>query len=352
MNLRIGLCSFLFLVATLTLHAQQTTVYSEANLSYKRGVDFFNQNLYGLAQKEFRSAMDMLRPANEPEWKSLKTDAELYHAKCAVRLDLPEAEKLVLDFLRENAPSPVASQAALEIGDYYFNKKEYDKALTYYDMAPGGTGAIGEEIQFKKGYAYFVTKQFSRAKSAFSNLKENTRSEWYYPANYYYGCCTFFEGKYDEAAKAFTRCEQSEKYKQAVPYYLTMIYAGKKQYEQVISYGGPKAQDNTIKNRPEINQLVGQAYYEKKDYKKALPYLEFAANNGAPLRPADYYQLGYTQYQNGFYKNAIENLEQLSKEDSLLGQNGLYHLGDCYLKTKNKFAARNAFGQASNMNFD
>ncbi|HNG90418.1 MAG TPA: tetratricopeptide repeat protein, partial [Saprospiraceae bacterium] len=282
----------------------------------------------------------------------MKTDAELYHAKCAVRLGQPEAEKLTLDFLREHSPSPAASQAALEIGDYYFNQKEYDRALLYYDMAPAGSGATRDEIQFKKGYAFFVTKQFSRAKGAFAGLKENTRSDWYYPANYYYGCCAFFEGRYDEAEKTFKRCEQSDKYKQSVPYYLTQIYAARKQYDQVIAYGEPKTRASDIKNKPELNQLVGQAYYEKGDFKKALTFLEYAAANNAPLRPADYYQLGYAQYQTGAYRLAIGNFEELSKQDSLLGQNGLYHLGDAYLKTKNKLAARTAFGQAASMNFD
>ena len=183
MNFWKGITSLLFVFAAFALHAQQTTVYTEANLAYHRGVDFFNQNIYGLAQKEFKSAIELLRPVNEPEWKAIKTDAELYHAKCAVRLDQPEAERLTLDFLRENAPAPVASQAALEIGDYYFDQKKYDKALTYYDMAPTGSGSTRDEIQFKKGYSYFVTKQFSRAKGEFGSLKENTRSEWYYPAN-------------------------------------------------------------------------------------------------------------------------------------------------------------------------
>ncbi len=352
MDLRKGIFSFLLLLSCLTLSAQQTAVFTEANLAYKRGLDFFNQSLYGLAQQEFRSAIDMLRPVNEPEWEAVKTDAELYYAKAAVRLDQPQAEQLTLDFLRENSPSPVASQAALEIGDYYFNKKEYDKALTYYDMAPVGSGAARDEIQFKKGYAYFVNKQFPRAKALFAPLKENTRSEWYYPANYYYGCCAFFEGKYDEAQKSFVRAEQSDKYKQAVPYYIAQIYAAKKQYDQVITYAVPKAQDASMKNRPELNQLVGQAYYEKGDYKKALPYLEYAAKNMGNLRPADYYQVGYAQYQSGLYKPAIENFEQLTKQDSMLGQNGLYHLGDSYLRTNNKFAARNAFGQAASMNFD
>lgn len=352
MNLRKGVFSLLLLLVALAINAQQTTVFTEATLAHKRGVDFFNQNLYGLAQKEFRTAMDYLRPVNEPEWKALKTDAELYHAKCAVRLGQPEAEKLVLDFLRENSPSPVASQAALEIGDYYFNKKEYDKAITYYDLAPDGAGAARDEIRFKKGYSYFVSKQFGLAKTQFTPLKENARSEWYYPSNYYYGCCAFFEAKYDDAAKAFARCEQSDKYKAAVPYYLIQIYAAQKNYDKVISYGSPKAKDSNVKNRAEINQLVGQAYYEKGDYKSSMPYLEFAAKNGASLRPSDYYQLGYTQYQNGFYKPAIDNFEQLTKQDSVLGQNGLYHLGDCYLRTKNKFNARNAFGQAASMNYD
>lgn len=356
MILRKGTSFFFLLLAPFLLFAQQTTVFTEANLSYKRGVDFYNQRLFGLAQKEFRTAMDLLRPVNEPEWGALKTDAELYHAKCAVRLQQPEAEKQVFDFLRNQAPAPESSQAALEIGNYYFESKKYDEALAYYDLAPTGaaSGGMRDEIRFKQGYSYFVTKRFTQAKTSFSGLKENTKSEWYYPANYYYGCCTFFEGKYDEAAKAFQRCEQSKEYSRNVPYYLTQIYFAKKQYDLVISYGGTKAKDDNLRNRPELNQLVGQAYFEKGDFKRSLPYLEYAATNGVALRSVDYYQLGYTQYQNGFYKQAISNFEAQTKQDkdNAMGQNGLYHLADCYLRTNNKFAARTAFGQASALNFD
>ncbi|MCK6691976.1 MAG: hypothetical protein L6Q97_07725, partial [Thermoanaerobaculia bacterium] len=92
MNLRKGIFSLLLFLTPFLLVSQQTTVFTEANLAYKRGVEFFNQRLYGLAQKEFRTTMDLLRPVNEPDWRALKTDAELYHAKCAVRLEQPEAE--------------------------------------------------------------------------------------------------------------------------------------------------------------------------------------------------------------------------------------------------------------------
>ncbi len=351
MNLRTGISLCCFLLATILLPAQQTTVFTEANLSYKRGVDFFEQGIYGLAQKEFFSAINTLRPVNEPEWRDLKTNAELYYARCAVRLNQPEAEKVALDFLRDQSPSPVASQAALEIGDYYFGKKEFDKALTYYDMAPAN-GPLGDELRFKMGYSYFVTKKFGQAKSIFAGLKENSRGKYYEDANYYYGCCSFYEKRYDEAQKAFQRLEKSNKYGKIVAYYVCQILFAKGQYDQLITYGEPKAKDNTVRNQSEIAMLVGQAYFEKGDFKSAQRYMEFAANNGVNFRPADFYQLGFAQYQNGFYKNAIENFEQLTKQDSMLGQNGLYHLGDCYLRVRNKGAARNAFGQASSMNFD
>ncbi|MEY3242384.1 MAG: hypothetical protein RIR11_3823 [Bacteroidota bacterium] len=351
MNLRIGISLCCFLVASILLPAQQTTVFTEANLSYKRGVDFFDQGLYGLAQKEFQAAMTTLRPVNEPEWRDLKTSAELYNARCAVRLDQPEAEKVALDFLRDQAPSPVASQAALEMGDYYFGKKAYDKALVYYDMAPA-SGPLRDELRFKMGYSYFVTKKFAQAKSIFAGIKENTRSNYYEDANYYYGCCSFYEKRYDDAQKAFQRCENSQKYKAVIPYYICQIMFAKKQYDQLVTYGEPKAKNKDVRNQAEIAMLVGQAYFEKGDFKSAQKYMEYAANNGVNFRPADFYQLGYSQYQNGFFKNAIDNFEQLDKQDSLLGQNGLYHLGDCYLRQRNKGAARNAFGQASSMNFD
>jgi tetratricopeptide (TPR) repeat protein len=349
MNFRKAIILTLLILPAFTARSQQTTVYTEATLAYKRGVEFFNQHLYAMAQQEFRAAAEYARPVNEPDWKTLKTESELYYAKCAVRLGQPEAEKLALDFLRENSPSPIASQAALEIGNYYFDRKEYEEALKYFDLATSASGQILEEITFKKGYSHFVTKAFTEAKKNFSLLRENTEGAWYFPANYYYGCCMFFEAKYAEAVKAFKICEKSEQYKSAVPYYLLQIYAAQKEYDKVIDYGKSKASDNSLRNRAEINQLVGQAHYEKGKFEAAQPYLEFASKNGLTLRSADYYQLGFTQYMNGDYQEAADNFVKVT-EDSLQIQNSQYHLGDSYLHLKKKTSARVAFGKAARMN--
>ncbi len=348
--------ALLLLGSPFSLKAQQTTIYTEANAAYKRGLEFYQQRLYSMAQKEFLEAVELLRPVNEPEWIALKADAQLQYAKSAVRLGSPEAEKLVIDILRSQAPSPEASQAALEIGNYYFESKQYDKAIAYYDMAPQSSASsqVRDELRFKLGYSYFATKRFGQAKAAFAPLRENQRSAWYYAANYYYGTCAYMEGRYDEAAAAFRRCEDSPEYGQYVPYHLTQIFFAQKKYDQVIAYGSAKAQDSKVRNRAELNQLVGRAYFEKGDYKRALPYLETAAKEGATMTSADFYQLGYAQYQQGFYQQAIANFEAQTKYDrnNAMGQSGLYHLADCYLRTNNKFAARTAFGQAAALDFN
>ncbi|MDX2134330.1 MAG: tetratricopeptide repeat protein [Saprospiraceae bacterium] len=353
---------FLFLpIFCQPLLAQQTTFYTESQRQYRRGLDLYGQRLFGLAQERFERvntplAVDemQLRPVNEAQWEEMRTLAELYEAKAATRLEQPDAEMLVYDFLRTHTPSPIAAQAALEVGDHYFNSKEYEQALRFYDMAPTASpvGKTAEEIQFKKAYCYFVTKDFGNAKSGFNNLRNNTASDWYIPANYYYGCCAFFEKKYDEAAASFKRCEGAPQYSKLAPYYLCQIYFAQKKYNDVIAYGEPRTKDNSLRNLAEINQMVGQSYYELGDFKRARPFLEYGSANGAKMRAADHYQLGYTQYMAGDYAKAIDNFEQLNNQDSLLGQNAHYHKGDCYLQTGNKFNARTAFGQASKMPFD
>jgi len=78
MNFRKAILLMLLSLSALSARSQQTTVYTEATLAYKRGVEFFNQHLYAMAQQEFHNATEYVRPVNEPDWKTLKTESELY----------------------------------------------------------------------------------------------------------------------------------------------------------------------------------------------------------------------------------------------------------------------------------
>ena len=316
-------------------------------------MEFFNKGLFGAAKAEFLEVMEAVKLENEPEYRDLQMQAELHFAKCAIRLQHPDSEKLMVDFIRKYSPEPVASQAVIEAANYYYNDRQYRKALEFLDLIETSSLSAEQrsEVLFKKGYVYFVNKKFSEAKEAFRQIKE-TRNEYYYPSNYYYGMTQFFEGNYNEATRSFEKVSASKKYKSHIPYYLSQIYFAEGSYDQLINYAVPKVNDPQVRDIKEINQLIGQAYFEKRMYSDALPYLEVYADGTGKMREEDFYQLAFTQYQTGYYAAAAENFEQLSSADSKMGQNALYNLADCYIRLNQKEDARNAFGAVSRMNYD
>ncbi len=342
-------------IACLTggLWAQQTTVFTEANLAYKRGEEFYQKGLYGKSRSEYEAARTLLRPANEPQSQMLKTRAELGYAKSAVRLNLPEGENLILDFIRKYRPDPIAYQALIEVANYFFNAKEYEKAINYFSQIPSYelTNEQRAEVKFKMGYSFFVKKKFKEAKNNFREVK-NFEGPYFYPTNYYYGLCEFFDGNYHNAINSFKLVERSKQYKTRIPYYIAQIHFAKGDFDKVIAYTEPKLKSRELRHRKEMNQLVGRAYYENGEYEKALPFLEYYAAKSSRLKEEEFYQLGYAQYQTGRYHDASKNFEQLEKVDSELGQFALYYLADSYLKLGKKNSARNAFGAASRMDFD
>jgi hypothetical protein len=61
MNFRKAILLALLSLPAFSARSQQTTVYTEATLAYERGVEFFNQHLYAMAQQEFRTAAEYVQ---------------------------------------------------------------------------------------------------------------------------------------------------------------------------------------------------------------------------------------------------------------------------------------------------
>lgn len=335
------------------LLAQQTTVFTEANLAYKRGMSFYDQGLFAKAQSEFKDAVNLLLPVNEEEAELLRTKAELYYAKCAVQLNHPDGEKLILDFIRTHSPDPIANQALIDIANYYFNAEDYDKAIDYFTRVPVNSMAREQraEAKFKMGYSFFVKKQFANAKNNFIDIKD-IPGDYFYPTNYYLGLCYFFEGAYDNAIRSFRVAEQYDKYKPQIPYYIAQIYFAERRYDELIAYAEPKLADRGLQKEKEIRQLIGQSYFEKGDYAKALPHLEYYAERTGRMREEEFYQLGFAYYKTGVHQKAIPNFEELANVESQLAQYAMYYLADSYLKLGQKASARTAFATAKRMSYD
>ena len=342
-----------FLFISLSIFSQKTTVYSESQISYKKGSEFYDGGIYGLAQNEFQKTIQLLLPVNEPEAKLLKQRAELLFAKSAVQLGQTEGENLIIEFSRKYQPDPIANEALLDIANFYFNDKKYDQAIAMYDAidAYGLPREQRSEVIFKKGYLNFLKKKFAVAKSQFKSIKE-VQNQYYYPSNYYYGMCNFYLKKYKEAVTSFQKASGSKRYKPYIPYYITSIYFAERDYSKVINYGVSKAEDRKVKKLGDINRLVGRAYFEEGEYTMAKKYLEYAAKKARKMDASDYYQLGFVQYKSAEYAKAAKSFEKLNREKNKMGQLSMYYLADCNLKAGKKRSARNAFANASRLNYD
>jgi tetratricopeptide (TPR) repeat protein len=97
-----------------------------------------------------------------------------------------------------------------------------------------------------------------------------------------------------------------------------------------------------------LNLLIGQIYFEKREFAKALPLLEEYVNSSNKVSKDVLYELSYCYYETNQVNKAIEGFKQLSNEKDSLGQNSMYLLGDLYLRTNQKENARNAFQYSSN----
>lgn len=336
------------------LFAQETAIYRDADEAYKQGMTFYEQGFFGQAQQAFRYIIEAENTTPDAtHTHAYTTRARLYGALCAIRLQHPEGERLALDFIRANEPSDIADIAKLELADFYYNEREYKKAIAYLEGINEQTLDSEQIIErtFKLGYSYFVRKKFERAREEFAQII-SIDGEYFYPGNYYYGVTAFFEDDYDEALVSFELVEESKQYKKVVPYYIAQIYFAKGRYDELIGYATPLSQTPSIKYNLELNKLIGNAWFEKGDYQRALPFLQKYNEQSATITEKDVYQLAYTQYQLNDFGQAIRNFEELRSIDSPLGQNALYNLADSYLQTGDKTTARNVFLQASKMNYD
>src|SRR5262249_47205654 len=93
----------------------------------------------------------------------------------------------------------------------------------------------------------------------------------------------------------------------------------------------------------QMRELVGHIYFEKGNYKQALPYLEKYVTGTEKVSREVLYELSYSYYTAGEYKKASDGFKELGGKQDTIAQNSMYLLGDSYLKLGNKPGARNAF---------
>ncbi len=325
--------------------SQQTHLFIDAEKDFKEAKQLFTQQQYALAYPLLQAVKQQQQDNQKTNATYLYDDVNYYYIVCRLKLLLPVAAEEATQYIDWINNAPRSQLMSYHLGKYYFQKDEFQKAIYNYEYA-GLDNISNEEIadaKFEMGYCYFNLKQFDKARPLFNEIHQLPASKYFIPANYYHGFISFYDHKYDDALQSFKLVENKDDYKDVVPYYIAEIFYFQNKKNEALRYGESLLSRGGLYYEKEMKQLLGQIYFERKNFKKALPLLEYYVKNSSKVSKEDLYELSYCYYESNQINKAIEGLKQLSNEKDSLGQNSMYLLGDCYLRINDKANARSAF---------
>jgi tetratricopeptide (TPR) repeat protein len=348
-RIKITLLLYLLVLLSVSVSAQISYTSEGINSDFERGLEFYNKEKFPAAIRYF----DLFLKKGESESLTKRTDAEYYAALSALKLFNPDGERRMLLFLSGHPESQRVNEGTLTLADYFYQNKNYKKAITYYTQISRADLQKDKlpAFYFRFGYSHFMKGDPQKALALFSEIKD-IDTDYTPPAIYYYSHIAYERKMYQAALEGFRRLQNDETFGSIVPFYIVQILYIQKDYENILKTA-PDLLNSAGKSRAvELYRFIGDAYFNKENYKEAVGYLEKYATGAKASGREDKYQLGFCYYKNGDTDKAIKTLQDISVASDTLSQNIWYLLGDCFIKKGDRKDAQFAFGQASQMSFD
>ncbi|QEC52732.1 tol-pal system protein YbgF [Anseongella ginsenosidimutans] len=351
---------FLFFASSYTLFAQQPAYY-ETNATFRKGLELFDHNQFASAAEMFRQVYTDKQvagstPAENGDITMMKADARYYEILCGLELGNRQSQEALLSFITDYPESEKTKSAMFHVGKLYYARKDYPQAIEWFSKVKENdlAGNDRAEYNFKMGISHLETGEDIRALGFFKKAQQ-PRNPYTNDATYYYAHVSFLKKDYDVSLREFEKLRDVPQYKDAYIYYKSQILLVLDKVDAAIALAEPAFENGRgSEYEAQLAKLLGSAYFNKGEYEKAVEYFGFFLNSthAADQSSQDSYQIGYSYYKTGDYKNAIILLEPLVNGDDIWTQYAMYTLGDCFLKTDNKQNARAAFERASKLAHD
>jgi tetratricopeptide (TPR) repeat protein len=344
---------FAFLILLVMLYLPllgQNTIDRSSSLNvFNKGIKLLESNNYAAARSSFEQYLKT-EPSSE-----MMAEAKYYQAYCAMMLFNDDAEYLFENFVEEYPSNSKSMMAYFELGNYYYRNNKFKETISAFEKVKAYNLSPAQrfELKFKLGYSYFNLKKFD---DALGNFKYSLQAENEFQgaSAYYAGFIEINNENYEDALTYLKIAEEKDTYKNVVPPMITRIYYGSKDYDQVISYAQSVFMDNRqVKNVADMEIMLADAYYYKKDYRNANRYFESSLERkGGKSTTQILYKAGFTAYESGLFSQAVEHLKKAALDKGATGQYASYYLGLSYLRLDNKPFAITAFENASKQEFD
>lgn len=325
-------------------YAQITQLLQDPDAEFKQAKELFQNDQYGLAYPVFKKIYSNGTPSSNLSM-AVQLESKYYYILCGLKINDSTAVPMAVDFVQQEHDVPHIQMMRFHLGEYYYRRKMLSEAVASYEKTNIANLSNREiaDMKFHQAYGYFTMTQFDKAKSLFNAIRQIPEDPNFIDANYYYGFIAFNEKKYGEAIGSFEIAAKSPDYQNVVPFYLAEIYYFNGERDKALEYGEAALNKGGQYYDLQLRQLVGHIWFEKRQYPKALPYLEKYVAGNQKVRREDLYELSYCYYEAKNWLKSIEGFKQLGGGEDSLAQNSMYLLADAYLKTNDKVNARNAF---------
>ncbi|MEY2962913.1 MAG: hypothetical protein RL754_174 [Bacteroidota bacterium] len=326
------------------LSAQQVPLEKGHEATFEKSVSLFEDGLYAAARVGFDELLD----SDLPVQSFYKEESSYYRALCALYL-MNENSEYFLQYFSDTYPlSPRWQEAHITAANYYFNNRRYKKVIQWL-------GAIDQqdvkksfrsEYYFKLAYSHLQKGDPEKARNLFFQGTSYS-GEYQSHHKYYYGHIAYEAKQYSTAVTQFKSLIGDDQFGGVVPYYLCQIYFETGDIDELLRVGEQLLDQAVPSRAAEIAKLIGEGYYQKKDWKQSAVFLEKHLELQGKMTVEDHYKLGFVLYKTGRYEEAIKSFNKIHDRGDELGQSAYYHLADCYLKTGKKNEAQSAFFKAS-----
>tara|TARA_B100000780_G_scaffold278210_1_gene251008 strand:+ start:2401 stop:5562 length:3162 start_codon:yes stop_codon:yes gene_type:complete len=354
LSLAISLSCGAILIPDLEVKAQLTHELEKEERVWSKANDAFQKKQFALAMKNFSDFMQF--ETNEKSERFV--EALFLESICALNLYHKDAEFRIDEFIKAYPESPFVLESLYAIADHHYKRRHYKKAAEAFnkvDVRQIGTEKK-RELQFKRGHSLFEIEEFESARyDLFDVMKSN--GTFHSAATYYFSHIAYLNNNPQVALDGFYEIADDPDFVSVVPIYIAQSLHASSQFNELQSYGPPLLDESAgleDEERTEIARLVGDAFYKNQDFTTASPYLEMAweGTRGPGRKPEFAYEVGYTRYRMGSWRDALDVLALTAREDNKLGQNATYHMADCYIQLDQKDKARSAFGRAASKDYD
>jgi tetratricopeptide (TPR) repeat protein len=331
----------------MTVQAQETRYYTDPLRTFNDAQDHFIHGEYSLAQPIFHDLRSRLRETERSNMQFTTEEIDFYTIVCGLKLNQDEAREQANSFIELGRSAALSQKMSYHLGEYYFRRQDMRNAILSYEQSDISQLSNTDiaAMKFHQGYGYFILQQFEKAKPLLNSVRQLKDDPNYLDANYYFGVIAFRDGNYADALDAFRKVEGHPQYGRVVPYYIASIYYIQGKKKEALAYAESSIGKGASLYDPELKQLMGHAYFESRQYEKAIPYLEQTVKGKASREML--YEVSYAYYATGKYAKSADGFKQLGGEQDSLGQSAMYLLGDAYLKMGQKSNARNAFSFCS-----